>query len=42
MLLSYANLEISRACVTLNGAEQCSSDVSGDVDVLGLTFAALF
>jgi hypothetical protein len=43
MLLSFANLQVSHFCATVTGyGEMCSSDVSGDVNVLGMTFAALF
>jgi hypothetical protein len=43
MFLSYANLQVTRVCASISGyPEMCSSDVSGDGNVLGLTFAALF
>jgi hypothetical protein len=42
MLLSYANLQVSEVCRTVNGyPEMCFSNVTGDGNVLGLTFALL-
>ena len=43
MLLSYANLQLTHSCLSISGyGEQCLDDESGDVDIFGLTFAALF
>jgi len=43
MLLSLANLQPSRVCSTVSGyPQQCTSNISGDVNVLAFTFAALF
>jgi hypothetical protein len=45
MLLSYANIRATQTCITATGygtkVHDCSEE-SGDANVLGMTFAALF
>jgi hypothetical protein len=42
MLLSIANLQVTRACQSVSGsADQCSGDVDGDFNVFSLTLAAM-
>ena len=43
MLVSWANLQPSHVCATVSGyGEQCTSNISGDVNVFAFTFAVLF
>ena len=42
MLLSYANLQLTRSCATTGVYGQQCSEADGSADVFGLTFAALF